>query len=132
MWSVRWSWATTISPGCRASRWCGRSGARERARLFEQEREVPGTPWRLGAIGVAEWAGVRLREILERAGLKFRDQVQGRLRVVRLHGRDASMLTRCECRRGAFLEEVRPLFDSHGASHPNGDDDNALDGELTA
>jgi hypothetical protein len=28
-----------------------------------------------------------LREILERAGLKFRDQVQGRLRVVRLHGR---------------------------------------------
>jgi hypothetical protein len=55
--------------------------------FFEQEREVPGTPWRLGAIGVTEWAGVRLREILERAGLKFRDQVQGRLRVVRLHGR---------------------------------------------
>ena len=55
--------------------------------FFEQEREVPGTPWRLGAIVVAEWAGVRLREILERAGLKLRDQVQGRLRDVRLHGR---------------------------------------------
>jgi sulfane dehydrogenase subunit SoxC len=35
-----------------------------------QEREATGTPWRLGAIGVAEWAGVPLREILERAGLK--------------------------------------------------------------
>ena len=33
-------------------------------------REAPGTPWRLGAIGVAEWAGVRLCEILDRAGLK--------------------------------------------------------------
>jgi len=36
----------------------------------KQDREAPGTPWRLGAIGVAEWAGVQLREILERAGLK--------------------------------------------------------------
>lgn len=30
----------------------------------------PGTPWRLGAIGVAEWTGVSLREILERAGIQ--------------------------------------------------------------
>jgi DMSO/TMAO reductase YedYZ molybdopterin-dependent catalytic subunit len=29
-----------------------------------------GTPWRLGAIGVAEWTGVPLRELLARAGLK--------------------------------------------------------------
>ena len=36
----------------------------------QQGREVPGTPWRLGAIGVAEWTGVPLREILERAGLE--------------------------------------------------------------
>jgi sulfane dehydrogenase subunit SoxC len=35
-----------------------------------QEREATGTPWRLGAIGVAEWTGVPLREILELAGLK--------------------------------------------------------------
>ena len=35
-----------------------------------QDRETKGTPWRLGAIGVAEWTGVPLREILERAGLK--------------------------------------------------------------
>jgi sulfane dehydrogenase subunit SoxC len=36
----------------------------------QQGREATGTPWRLGAIGVAEWTGVPLREILERAGLK--------------------------------------------------------------
>jgi sulfane dehydrogenase subunit SoxC len=34
-----------------------------------QGKEAPGTPWRLGAIGVAGWTGVPLREILERAGL---------------------------------------------------------------
>lgn len=41
-------------------------------RFFEerQGRVAPGTPWRLGAIGVAEWTGVPLREILERAGIK--------------------------------------------------------------
>jgi sulfane dehydrogenase subunit SoxC len=36
----------------------------------EQGREAPGTPWRLGAIGVAEWTGVPLREVLERASIK--------------------------------------------------------------
>jgi DMSO/TMAO reductase YedYZ molybdopterin-dependent catalytic subunit len=36
----------------------------------QQGRETPGTPWRLGAIGVAKWTGVSLRELLERAGLK--------------------------------------------------------------
>jgi sulfane dehydrogenase subunit SoxC len=35
-----------------------------------QQREAPGTQWRLGAVGVAEWTGVPLREVLERAGLK--------------------------------------------------------------
>jgi sulfane dehydrogenase subunit SoxC len=29
-----------------------------------------GTPWKLGAIGVAEWTGVRLSTLLERAGVK--------------------------------------------------------------
>jgi len=33
-------------------------------------RRAEGTPWRLGAVGVAEWTGVPLREVLERAGLK--------------------------------------------------------------
>ena len=31
---------------------------------------APGTAWGLGAIGVARWAGVPLREILERAGVR--------------------------------------------------------------
>jgi sulfane dehydrogenase subunit SoxC len=36
----------------------------------EQEgREAEGTPWRLGAIGVAKWTGVPLRRLLEEAGL---------------------------------------------------------------
>lgn len=33
-------------------------------------KKIPGTPWNLGGIGVAEWTGVPLREVLERAGLK--------------------------------------------------------------
>ncbi|MBA2693413.1 MAG: sulfite oxidase [Rubrobacter sp.] len=36
----------------------------------DQNRETPGTQWRLGAVGVAEWTGVPLREILERANVK--------------------------------------------------------------
>ena len=35
-----------------------------------QGREAPGLPWRLGAIGVAEWTGTPMGEVLERAGLK--------------------------------------------------------------
>ncbi len=31
---------------------------------------APGSQWQLGGIGVAEWTGVPLREVLERAGLK--------------------------------------------------------------
>ncbi len=41
-------------------------------RAFFEERHgkrAPGTAWRLGAVGVAEWTGVPLREVLERAGL---------------------------------------------------------------
>lgn len=33
-------------------------------------RRASGTQWRLGAVGVAEWTGVPLREVLDRAGLK--------------------------------------------------------------
>jgi DMSO/TMAO reductase YedYZ molybdopterin-dependent catalytic subunit len=35
-----------------------------------QGREAPGVPWRLGAVGVAEWTGAPLREVLERARVK--------------------------------------------------------------
>jgi hypothetical protein len=33
-------------------------------------KKAQGTQWKLGAVGVAEWTGVRLRDILDRAGLK--------------------------------------------------------------
>jgi sulfane dehydrogenase subunit SoxC len=33
-------------------------------------KKAQGTPWKLGAIGVAEWTGVRLSDVLDRAGLK--------------------------------------------------------------
>src|SRR5262245_6080314 len=35
-----------------------------------QGKKAQGTQWKLGAIGVAEWTGVPVREILDRAGLK--------------------------------------------------------------
>src|SRR5258708_34956270 len=37
---------------------------------FSHGKKVPGTPWFLGGIGVAEWTGVPLRELLDRAGIK--------------------------------------------------------------
>jgi DMSO/TMAO reductase YedYZ molybdopterin-dependent catalytic subunit len=40
----------------------------------QQGTPAPGTQWGLGAIGVARWRGVPLRELLERAGLR-RDAV---------------------------------------------------------
>ncbi|MDH6128414.1 DMSO/TMAO reductase YedYZ molybdopterin-dependent catalytic subunit [Kitasatospora sp. GP82] len=36
----------------------------------QQQQNVPGTPWTLGGIGVARWRGVRLAEVLRRAGLR--------------------------------------------------------------
>ncbi|MCP9468647.1 MAG: sulfite oxidase [Nitrospira sp.] len=33
-------------------------------------KKIAGTPWNLGGIGVAEWTGVPLREVLERVGVK--------------------------------------------------------------
>jgi DMSO/TMAO reductase YedYZ molybdopterin-dependent catalytic subunit len=35
----------------------------------QQDQAVPGTPWRMGAIGVASWRGVPLSAILDRAGI---------------------------------------------------------------
>ena len=36
----------------------------------QQGTPAPGTPWSLGAVGVARWRGVPLREVLQRAGIK--------------------------------------------------------------
>jgi DMSO/TMAO reductase YedYZ molybdopterin-dependent catalytic subunit len=42
--------------------------------LFAEQQGTPasGTPWKLGAVGVAEWKGVPLAEVLERAGVSRR------------------------------------------------------------
>lgn len=37
---------------------------------FAAEKAVPGVPWDAGAIGNAEWSGVRLSEVLKHCGLK--------------------------------------------------------------
>lgn len=36
----------------------------------QQNQTVSGTPWRLGAVGVARWRGVPLATVLDRAGLR--------------------------------------------------------------
>jgi len=36
----------------------------------QQGTPASGTPWKLGAVGVARWRGVRLGDVLERAGLR--------------------------------------------------------------
>jgi DMSO/TMAO reductase YedYZ molybdopterin-dependent catalytic subunit len=36
----------------------------------QQGTPAPGSAWKLGAVGVARWHGVPLREVLERAGIK--------------------------------------------------------------
>ena len=38
----------------------------------QQGQPTPGTPWRLGAVGVARWGGVRLADVLRHAGLTDR------------------------------------------------------------
>ncbi|MGW4896648.1 sulfite oxidase [Kitasatospora sp. NPDC004240] len=38
----------------------------------QQHQSVPGTPWTLGGVGSAQWRGVRLGEVLRRAGLTRR------------------------------------------------------------
>jgi hypothetical protein len=46
----------------------------------QQGRAVPGTPWRLGAIGVAAWRGVPLSVILDRSGIAPRHRPASRER----------------------------------------------------
>ncbi len=53
-----------------------------------QGKKAPGSQWRLGAIGVAEWTGVPLREVLDRVG------VQQTARDVMLEGLDEKRVRR--------------------------------------
>ena len=47
---------------------CAGSGGRD---LFASQQGMPveGTPWKLGGIGAAQWRGVQLAEVLDRAGI---------------------------------------------------------------
>ena len=40
-----------------------------------QQPIVPGVQWRYGAVGNAKWSGVRLRDVLEHAGVKIRQSI---------------------------------------------------------
>src|SRR5215210_379614 len=82
------------TPLIEASGWTLRvegPGVERRLELGYEERHgrsPEGTPWRLGAVGVAEWTGVPLREVLERAGLK------GTAREVMVESLDAVRMRR--------------------------------------
>jgi DMSO/TMAO reductase YedYZ molybdopterin-dependent catalytic subunit len=55
-------------------------------RAFHRPK-VPGVQWERGAVGNAQWTGVRLRDVLARAG------VQDRARHVQLQGADRPVVT---------------------------------------
>ena len=82
--------------------------------LFEevQGRATPGTPWRLGAIGVAEWTGVPLREVLERADIK------ASAREVMPEGLDAVRMRRPMPLEKALEEDVIVAYAMNGEPLP--------------
>jgi len=68
--AIRFSYQDLLDRSARtvvASIECAGNGRRFFA--GQQGQAVPGTPWRLGAIGVAAWRGVPLSDILDRAGI---------------------------------------------------------------
>ena len=87
----------------------------------QQATPVPGSQWKLGAVGVARWRGVQLRHVLERAG------VTRRAVDVMPEGLDAVVGDSGHVRRplpiGKALDDVllayemngRPLPPDHGA-----------------
>ena len=83
-------------------------------RFFEerQGRAAPGTPWGLGAIGVAEWTGVPLREVLERAG------VRESAREVMLESLDAVRMRRPIPLAKALEEDTLLAFLMNGEEMP--------------
>ena len=55
-------------------------------------KEVKGLPWTGGAIGNATWTGVKLRDVLEAAGLRP-EQAEEQIRHVHFEGMDKNPLT---------------------------------------
>lgn len=84
-------------------------------RFFEerQGRVAPGTPWRLGAIGVAEWTGVPLREVLLLAG------VRESAREVMLEGLDDVRMRRPIPLAKALEEDTLLAFGMNGEELPS-------------
>ena len=56
--------------------------------------EVSGTPWRHGAVACSEWTGVRLRDVLQAAGLKPSAVYTGELRGRCTQRRQRTLLAR--------------------------------------
>jgi sulfane dehydrogenase subunit SoxC len=75
-------------------------------------KQAQGTQWKLGAIGVAEWTGVPLREILERAGLK------GTARDIMVEGLDDSHVRRPIPITKAFAEDTLLVYAMNGDTLP--------------
>ncbi len=79
-------------------------------------KKIEGTPWDLGGIGVAEWTGVPLREVLDRCGVKrsARDAMP--------EGLDAKKVSRPMSLEKAMAEDTllvyamngQPLLPDHG------------------
>jgi sulfane dehydrogenase subunit SoxC len=78
----------------------------------EEGAKIDLPQWRLGAVGVAEWTGVQLGEVLERAGLKpsARDIVP--------EGLDQSRLRRPMSRAKALEDDTLLVFGMNGEPLP--------------
>jgi sulfane dehydrogenase subunit SoxC len=75
-------------------------------------KKAQGTQWKLGAIGVAEWTGVPLREVLERAGLKRT------ARDIMVEGLDDSRVRRPIPITKAFAEDTLLVYAMNGDTLP--------------
>jgi DMSO/TMAO reductase YedYZ molybdopterin-dependent catalytic subunit len=73
-------------------------------------KKIPGTPWRLGGIGVAEWTGVPFREVLDRAG------VTPRAREVMPEGADTLHIKRSIPIEKAMADDTLLVYAMNG--HP--------------
>ncbi|HEY3203345.1 MAG TPA: sulfite oxidase [Thermoanaerobaculia bacterium] len=77
---------------------------------------VPGVQWRYGAVGNARWTGVRVRDVLEKAGLK------GSARHLHTFGTDAPPLKVPPFHRSVELEKIREdgliAYEMNGAPLP--------------
>ena len=75
-------------------------------------KQAQGTQWKLGAIGVAEWTGVPLREVLERAGLKRT------ARDIMVEGLDDAHVRRPIPITKAFAEDTLLVYAMNGDTLP--------------